>query len=100
MFDGFHGGQSPEGQDFSDARFDNRSVAVMDPVELLQMLEERLAHSEQALQEQISRLHVRVSRLERDVQDLAGDGKTDVRSLEREVNAIADRLTRLEERAA
>lgn len=72
-----------------------------DPVAMLRMLEERLAQSEESLQAQISQLSVRLSRLENDVASMGhGTASPDLRDIERAMGAIADRLTRLEDRAA
>ena len=78
----------------------SKPAANMDPVDLLRVLEDKLAHSEQVLQDQISELSVRLSRLENDVGMIGTDSAPDLRNLERRMGVIADRLAKLEDRAA
>ena len=75
----------------------SKPAANMDPV---RVLEDKLAHSEQVLQDQISELSVRLSRLENDVGMSGTDSAPDLRNLERRMGVIADRLAKLEDRAA
>lgn len=101
MFDGYRQdfdedrspGGAPTGAGGQKAAY---APVVTDPLALLQSVELKLAHSDARLQRQISHIESRVTALEAAVASVAGGPRKGVRDVERQLQALAERLDKLE----